>query len=228
MRRLNTPPVAIRERIYWAIAVLVSAVSIGACGESAASALRGSGIPKVGIHQAPEEVHGISVLAKGKLPGGGKFAIFVEPKANGGGASIRYWLVTGSAVPVRYVPSDISWPRRKGVVWDNLGSEVDTWRASKDAVTATMSVDGCIGPYPYRVEWLLLKAKRDTVTAYMDSRSIRFRTTILPRQLRAAGVVVYALLPWASGQVVTRAPDGRAVHKESLLGRSQEVDKCGG
>lgn len=94
------------------------------------------------------------------------------------------------------------------------------------AVVMTV-IDGCTGPYSHRVVWGLLKSKRDTVTAYTDHRRIRFKTAVLPRQLHASSVAVYALLPpRAGGYIITRTPSGRMVNEESLPAPN-EVGKCG-
>ncbi|HEV7942468.1 MAG TPA: hypothetical protein VGP17_06670 [Solirubrobacteraceae bacterium] len=183
-------------------------------------------VPKVGMRQSPEEVGGIPVLARGTLPGGGKFVIFLEPYKANKSKSIEYSLMLGKAEPVNYEPPNS--PRRfvhKGMVWGKTGGDMVVGYEGGGTVMMTI-IDGCTGPYPDRVAWGLLKARRDIVMAYTDGRVIRFRTAALPRHLDAAGVVIYALLPpRANGQIITRAPDGGVVYKESLP-KSSEGKKC--
>lgn len=220
--------------VCWTIGALVCASSIVACGKAAHQAAvtrvqkQTIDVPKVGLWQSPEEVQGIPVLAKGVVPGGGKFAIFLEPSEADNGKSIEYSLMIGKAMPVKYEPfhpppSHV----RDGMLWGKAGGRMVVGEDSDAAVIMTI-IDGCTGPYPHRVAWGLLKARRDTVTAYTDHRSIRFRTAALPRQLRVAGVAVYASLPPRSGgKIVTRTANGRVVNEESLP-RPSEAGKCGG
>lgn len=216
---------------WLAIGTLAFGAPIAGCGGSAQVASvpqkvkKTASIPKVGRNQSPEEVPGILVLATGTLSGSGKFAIFLEPSETNKDTSVEYSLMMGDAEPVRYEPPHPpSWRVHNGMVWGKAGGRMVVGR--EGAVVMTV-IDGCTGPYPHRVVWGLLKSRRDTVTAYTDHRRIRFKTAVLPRQLHASSVAVYALLPpRAGGYIITRTPSGRMVNEESLPAPN-EVGKCG-
>lgn len=217
----------------WTVTMLVCGALVAACGSShgtsaSLNARKTVSVPKVGLRQSPEEVKGIPVLARGPLPGGGKFVVFLEPSWANKDAFIQYSLMIGTAEPIKYEPSQIPPSHvHKDMVWGGAGGRMVVGREGGAAVTMT-TIEGCVGPYPNKIAWGLLKSRLDTVTAYTGGRSISFRVAVLPQQLHAAGVAVYASLPPRSGgRIVTRAPDGTTVNVESLPGRREAV-KCSG
>jgi hypothetical protein len=171
-------------------------------------------LPSVGRFQTPEEVKGIPILAKGRLPGGGRFVIFAEPHRDKADNTVYYTAMLAHAEPTRY-EAKIPQPHiRDGMVWGKSGGvEIEHQRGT--IAVSMVSAEGCTGLYPHTIIWGLVKNKRVTVTAYRGKKVVQFTKVRLPARLHASGELVYALLPFGRQDLVVAREGDRIISRET-------------
>lgn len=206
--------------VRWATAMLAIGMSVSACGQSVRNAKTSPTVdvaiklPKVGRLEAPEDVPGIPILAKGILPGGGKFVIYAQPHRAATGRQVTYSAMLGTSEPAKYAPPNLRnrppWGKAGGIEMNNRwmrGLQMDV-------------TEECDGPYAYNFAWALLRNIDDSMTARLAKGNIRFKTTVIPARLHPFGALAYAVLPEGSAgrEVVIRTPSGRVVSEEAMPG----------
>ena len=85
--------------------------------------------------------------------------------------------------------------------------------------TLTMEVGhGCLDSHESSIAYGLLGKPKDTVIAEEHGVRRVFKKVSIPANLQADGILVYAVLGPRSTDIVTRAPNGRIVRRESYAG----------
>lgn len=171
-------------------------------------------LPNVGRFQAPEEVKGISILAKGRLPGGGRFVIFAEPHMDKTDKTVDYTAMLAHAEPTRYERNIPQAHIRDGMIWGKSGGvELEHQRGT--VAVSMVSAEGCTGLNPHTIIWGLVENPRVTVTAYKGNKTVQFTKVRLPVWLHASGELVYALLPFGRQDLVVAHEDNRTISREN-------------
>lgn len=196
------------SRLVWLVGLTV-AVLAGGCGVSG---------PRKGIESvksdAPVARMG-RVLARGTLPGGGRFIVVLT-------SSVERRIAYYAEEPARYGASH---NRQHGLVRGGAGDGVRL-SAPLHAPLEINVYQSCVGPYPYALAFGMLHNAHNSVTAYANDKSVKFAKAELPSSLRSRGTLVYALLGPGQNRIITRTIAGEIVSSEVRRGISVD-SSCG-